>query len=183
MTEKELDKILTSVLGKKPEVSPKGEPRKKSGKKETSEKPEGKTQEGAVPVVSGGKPKAPTHVRKNNRKQSEGQAPTASQKTPAKGKGKKQKGGEKNSPKTPAVPTVKEEKTVARPVTAQKPQKAAKYPVLPSTGMIMRSAGCFPGNCCLHFPRKNIFSKKMTVSVLTHFWNTPMKQKKIVRSY
>ena len=69
MTEKELDKILTSVLGQKPNVSAKSEKRAKKpteGKKAEPVKEKTKTPDGEAE-----KPKAPTHVRKNNRVKAE----------------------------------------------------------------------------------------------------------------
>lgn len=70
MTEKELDKILTSVLGQKPNVS--GKPEKRRTKKSAeAKKPEKETEKKEAPAERTEKPKAPTHVRKNNRSKTE----------------------------------------------------------------------------------------------------------------
>ena len=84
MTEKELDKILTSVLGQKPNVSAKSEKRAKKpaeGKKAEPAKEKTKTPDGDTE-----KPKAPTHLRKNNRAKAEAAKPknAAPAKTPTK---------------------------------------------------------------------------------------------------
>ena len=79
MTEKELDKILTSVLGKKPNVSAKREKKKPTEEKKQENKNEKEKKKAQGEATA--KPKAPTHVRKNNKNKGKGSAP-APQKAP-----------------------------------------------------------------------------------------------------
>ena len=73
MTEKELDKILTSVLGKKPNVSAKREKKKPTEEKKQENKNEKEKKKAQGEATA--KPKAPTHVRKNNKNKGKGSAP------------------------------------------------------------------------------------------------------------
>ena len=115
MTEKELDKILTSVLGQKPNVS--GKPEKRSAKKSAEAKKPEKEKKNA-PVPSPEKPKAPTHVRKNTRNK----GATAAEKKPPVQKSSKKA--------TPA------------PVQAQAPQKpVAKKKGKQSAGAVSAKSG------------------------------------------
>lgn len=79
MTEKELDKILTSVLGQKPNVSGKREKKKPTEEKKQENKNEKEKKKAQGEATA--KPKAPTHVRKNNKNKGKGSAP-APQKAP-----------------------------------------------------------------------------------------------------
>ncbi|MBE6567321.1 MAG: RNase J family beta-CASP ribonuclease [Ruminococcaceae bacterium] len=115
MTEKELDKILTSVLGQKPNVS--GKPEKRSAKKSAEAKKPEKEKKNA-PAPSPEKPKAPTHVRKNTRNK----GATAAEKKPPVQKSSKKA--------TPA------------PVQAQAPQKpVAKKKGKQSAGTVSAKSG------------------------------------------
>ena len=115
MTEKELDKILTSVLGQKPNVS--GKPEKRSAKKSAEAKKPEKEKKNA-PAPSPEKPKAPTHVRKNTRNK----GATAAEKKPPVQKSSKKA--------TPA------------PIQAQAPQKpVAKKKGKQSAGAVSAKSG------------------------------------------
>lgn len=106
MTEKELDKILTSVLGKKPDVSGKERPEKRQSPNsaETKKQKIKTAQDGATE-----KKKAPVHVRKKKNKNngskaaSDAEKPVAPKSTPSAKKGKA-KGGQNavNAERKPA---------------------------------------------------------------------------------
>ena len=97
MTEKELDKILTSVLGQKPNVTAKREKKKpeevkkseskqqpKQQQKQPKQEPkhEKKQEKKKAPEAAMEKPKAQTHVRKNNKKGKNVPAPVEGKKAP-----------------------------------------------------------------------------------------------------
>lgn len=85
MTEKELDKILASVLGKTPSA-PKSEEKEeeKTGKRKNASRKTEKNTE--APRTEEKKPKAPVHVRKNNKKKAEAAPPPAPVKAEKKAK-------------------------------------------------------------------------------------------------
>ncbi|MBE6656069.1 MAG: RNase J family beta-CASP ribonuclease [Ruminococcaceae bacterium] len=115
MTEKELDKILTSVLGKKPDVTAKEKPQKRGdGKTAEAKKQEKKN----APAPEGEKPKAPVHVRKKKNKavgQPEAPAPAGKPSAPL----KKSKPNERIA--APAI--VAKEKAASAPVKSAEGKK------------------------------------------------------------
>ena len=130
MTEKELDKILTSVLGRKPDVSGKEAPQTKTEKKPTEKKKKEKngTEGEAVEKI-----KAPVHVRKKkNKGGSEAKTPPTPQNNTApakKGKGKAEKTANtppKQQKSTKKTEQGKQKTTMTAPAVTVKTGKGAQ---------------------------------------------------------
>ncbi len=126
MTEKELDKILTSVLGKKPDVEEKEKSPKRGERKPPEKEKQEKQEKKKAPAGEGEKPKAPVHVRKKKDKTETEAAfvPAVKPAAPAKKKGK---------PKAAASLPASEAKKKTTPVPhkgteARKPKPGAAIP-------------------------------------------------------
>ena len=117
MTEKELDKILTSVLGKKPSVSAKKETEKGEGKKPTqkSKKKENFTESAPVEKI-----KAPVHKRK--KKSEKASAPTRAAEKPQASAPDKAK-AQKPTPKSAQKSALGQTKKSAKPTPASSAQR------------------------------------------------------------
>ena len=129
MTEKELDKILTSVLGKKPDVSGKETPEKRQASKQAATK---KQEKKKAPDAEKEKVVAPVHVRKKKNKAEGKKTEAAAPHSPAsqnKEKAKEEKSGASHAKGSLPPPQKAEPKKAkaesAIPAATQKREKGA----------------------------------------------------------